>query len=209
MTLLLGALLTFYLLRDGSKGWSAVTRRFKGWRGETVDQAGQKAVTVLSGYMISTGALSAFGAITTAFIMFVLGLPLVIPIAFLSFILGFIPYIGGAIGTVLAFLIAIKAGTTEDIVIMAIWVVVFNIVQGSFLAPIVYGKAVSLHPAIVLISIPAGGQLAGVMGMFLAVPHHRDRGRRLAEPDRGHERSPARDRPGRQHRATRGAAGDP
>ena len=120
--------------------------------------------------MISTGALSAFGALTTAFIMWVLGLPLVLPIAFLSFILGFIPYIGGAIGTVLAFLIAVKAGTTEDIVIMAIWVVVFNIVQGSFLAPIVYGKAVSLHPAIVLISIPAGGQLAGVMGMFLAVP---------------------------------------
>ncbi len=170
VTLLLGALLTFYLLRDGSKGWASVTRRFKGWRGETVDRAGQKAVAVLSGYMISTGALSAFGAITTAFIMFVLGLPLVIPIAFLSFILGFIPYIGGAIGTILAFLIAIKAGTTEDIVVMAIWVVVFNIVQGSFLAPIVYGKAVSLHPAIVLISIPAGGQLAGIMGMFLAVP---------------------------------------
>jgi predicted PurR-regulated permease PerM len=170
ITLLLGALLTFYLLRDGSRGWATVTRRFKGWRGETVDLAGQKAVSVLSGYMISTGALSAFGALTTAFIMWVLGLPLVLPIAFLSFILGFIPYIGGAIGTVLAFLIAVKAGTTEDIVIMAIWVVVFNIVQGSFLAPIVYGKAVSLHPAIVLISIPAGGQLAGVMGMFLAVP---------------------------------------
>ena len=38
------------------------------------------------------------------------------------------------------------------------------------MGPIVYGKAVSLHPAIVLICIPAGMQLAGVMGMFLAVP---------------------------------------
>ena len=28
----------------------------------------------------------------------------------------------------------------------------------------------SLHPAIVLIVIPAGGELAGVLGMFLAVP---------------------------------------
>ena len=79
--------------------------------------------------------------------MGVLGLPLVLPIAFLSFILGFIPYIGGAIGTMLAFLVAVKVGTTQDIVIMAIWTVVFNIVQGSFIAPIIYGKAVSLHPA--------------------------------------------------------------
>jgi predicted PurR-regulated permease PerM len=53
---------------------------------------------------------------------------------------------------------------------MVIWTLVFNIVQGSIIAPLVYGKAVSLHPAIVLLAIPAGGQLAGVVGMFLAVP---------------------------------------
>ena len=170
VTLLLSALLTFYFLRDGNKGWSSITRRFHGWRGETVDHAGRKAISVLSGYMISTGALSAFGAITQAIIMAVLGLPLILPIAFLSFILGFIPYIGGAIGTILAFLVAVKVGSTQDIIIMAIWTVVFNIVQGSFIAPIIYGKAVCLHPAVVLICIPAGGQLAGVMGMFLAVP---------------------------------------
>ena len=170
VTMLLGALLTFYLLRDGSNGWASITRRFSGWRGETVDLAGQKAVSVLSGYMIGTGGLSAFGAITQAIIMFVLGLPLILPIALLSFILGFIPYIGGAIGTILAFLVAVKVGSTQDIIVMGLWTVVFNIVQGSFVAPIVYGKAVSLHPAIVLISIPAGGQLAGIMGMFLAVP---------------------------------------
>ena len=62
-----------------------------------MDLAGQKAVSVLSGYMVSTGALAAFGAISQAIIMWVLGLPLILPIAMLSFILGFIPYIGGAI----------------------------------------------------------------------------------------------------------------
>ena len=69
-----------------------------------------------------------------------------------------------------ALLITIAVGDTTDIVIMLIWTVVFNIVQGSIIAPLVYGKAVSLHPAIVLLAIPAGGQLAGVVGMFLAVP---------------------------------------
>jgi len=170
VTMLLGALLTFYMLRDGGRGWASVTSRASGWRSETIDTAGQRAVAVLSGYMVSTGVLSAFGAASTAVIMAILGLPLILPIAFLSFILGFIPYIGGAIGTFLAFFVAVKVGTTQDIIVMAVWVLVFNIVQGSFLGPVVYGKAVSLHPAIVLISIPAGGQLAGIMGMFLAVP---------------------------------------
>jgi hypothetical protein len=34
----------------------------------------------------------------------------------------------------------------------------------------VYGKAVSIHPAIVLLAIPAGAAVAGIAGMFLAVP---------------------------------------
>ena len=53
---------------------------------------------------------------------------------------------------------------------MAIYTLVFNIVQGNFVAPLVYGKTVSLHPAIVLLAIPAGGQTAGIIGMFLIVP---------------------------------------
>ena len=53
---------------------------------------------------------------------------------------------------------------------MGIWTAVLNVVQGSVIAPLVYGRAVSLHPAMVLIVIPAGGELAGILGMFLAVP---------------------------------------
>jgi predicted PurR-regulated permease PerM len=170
VTMLLGTLLTFYLLRDGPHGWASIIDHFSGWRRDTIDQAGQSAISVLGNYMISTGALAAFGAITTAVIMFFLGLPLILPIAMLAFILGFIPYLGSLLGTLLAFLVAVKVGTTQDIIVLAVWTLVFNIIQGSFIAPIIYGRAVSLHPAIVLIAIPAGGQLAGVLGMFLGVP---------------------------------------
>ena len=53
---------------------------------------------------------------------------------------------------------------------MAIFTIVFNIVQGNFVAPIVYSRVVSLHPAVVLAAIPAGNQIAGIVGMFLVVP---------------------------------------
>ncbi|MFL5689364.1 MAG: AI-2E family transporter [Chloroflexota bacterium] len=168
--LVLSAVLSFFVLRDGSRGWAALTRGLPGWRHDIVDRAGSRAVEILGGYMISTGVLSAFGAGTQFVIMVVLGLPLAAPVAVLSFFLGFIPYIGSFLATGVALLITIAVGDTSDIVIMVIWTVVFNIVQGSIIAPLVYGKAVSLHPAIVLLAIPAGGQLAGVVGMFLAVP---------------------------------------
>jgi len=127
-------------------------------------------VDVLGGYMIATGVISLFGAGTTWLLMIILGLPLALPIAVLSFFLGFIPYIGSFIATALAFLVTVAVGTTTDIAVMAIFTIVFNIAQGNFVAPLVYGRAVSLHPAVVLLAIPAGNAVAGVMGMFLVVP---------------------------------------
>lgn len=170
VVLLLATLLTYYLLRDGEGAGLAVLDRFGGPRRDDLQRVGERAVDVLGGYMIATGVISLFGAGTTWLLMIILGLPLALPIAVLSFFLGFIPYIGSFIATALAFLVTVAVGTTTDIAVMAIFTIVFNIAQGNFVAPLVYGRAVSLHPAVVLLAIPAGNAVAGVMGMFLVVP---------------------------------------
>ena len=120
--------------------------------------------------MVGTAAISAFGGITSGLIMVVLGLPLAIPIAVIGFFAGFIPYIGSFITTALALMVTLTFGTTTDVIVMLIFTVVFNIAQGNFVTPIVYGKSLSLHPAIVLMAIPVGNEVAGVLGMFLVVP---------------------------------------
>jgi predicted PurR-regulated permease PerM len=168
--LLLSGLLCFYFLLDGGRFWGNVRQRLHGDRLEEIDAAAGRAVNVLSGYMVGTGGVSLFGAVTQYLIMVVLGLPLALPLAVLAFILGFIPYIGSFVSTGLAFLVAIAVGTPEVIVIMAIYTIVMNIVQGNFVAPSVYSRAVNLHPAVVLMAIPAGSEVAGILGMFLAVP---------------------------------------
>jgi predicted PurR-regulated permease PerM len=168
--LLLSGLLCFYFLLDGQRFWGNVRGRLHGDRREEIGGAAGRAVTVLSGYMVGTGGVSLFGAVSQYLIMVLLGLPLALPLAVLAFLLGFIPYIGSFISTGLAFLVAIAVGTPEDIAIMAIYTIVMNIVQGNFVAPIVYSRAVNLHPAVVLMAIPAGSEVAGILGMFLAVP---------------------------------------
>ncbi len=168
--LIITALLAYFMLRDGDRGWAWITSHLDGWRRTQVTIAGDRAVTMLGGYMIATGVLGLFNAVTGFIVMTLLGLPLALPVAILSFFGGFIPYIGQFVTSLIAFLIAVAFGTTQDVIVMGIWTAVFNVVQGSVIAPLVYGRAVSLHPAIVLIVIPAGGALAGVLGMFLAVP---------------------------------------
>ena len=76
----------------------------------------------------------------------------------------------GFVSTGLAFLIAVAYGDATTVLIMGIYTIVFNIVQGNIVTPLVYRRAVHLHPAVILLAIPAGGALGGIAGMFLAVP---------------------------------------
>ena len=170
VVLLLSALVAFYFLRDGARGWANVIQRANHWRREALDRAGRDAVRILGGYMFGTAAISGVGAISQLAIMLILDLPFAVPVAVLSFIACFIPYYGGFVTTGLAFLIAVGYGTSTQIVIMFVYTIVFNLVQGNIVTPLVYNRAVHLHPAIVLLAIPAGGAVAGIAGMFLAVP---------------------------------------
>jgi predicted PurR-regulated permease PerM len=66
--------------------------------------------------------------------------------------------------------VTIATGTPTDVAIMVVWTLVFNLVTGNIVSPLVYGKTVHLHPAVVLVAIPAGSAIAGIVGMFLVVP---------------------------------------
>jgi putative heme transporter len=170
VAILLAVLLTFYLLKDGAIWWERALTGVSGRRRDLLDDIARRSAGILNGYMIGTGTISLFAAVTQWLIMVLLGLPLAFPVAVLTFFGNFIPYIGGAITTFVGFLVAVAVGSPTDIVLMAIYTLVINIVQGNFVAPLVYGKTVNLHPAIVLLAIPAGGQIAGIIGMFLIVP---------------------------------------
>ncbi len=167
---LLSGILAFYLLADGPAVWSRLLVRVPVARRADVDLAGTRAVSVLGGYMVGTAAISFVGAASQWLIMVILGLPLALPVFVLSFLLCFIPYVGGFISTGIAFLIALAVGSPVAVIVMLIWTVVFNIVQGNVVSPLVYGRTVHLHPAIVLVAIPAAASVAGMLGMFVVVP---------------------------------------
>ncbi|MCJ7709468.1 MAG: AI-2E family transporter [Chloroflexi bacterium] len=162
--------ITFFLLRDGPRWWQVILARFPEDRRRPAASIVGDSADVLSGYMVGTGAISLFAGVTAWLMMVLLGLPLALPVGVLTFFLSFIPYIGDAIATILAFLIAVAVGPTSDVIVMGVYTLVINIVQGNIVAPLVYKRTVSLPAAIVLLSVPAGAAVGGMMGMFLVVP---------------------------------------
>jgi predicted PurR-regulated permease PerM len=167
---LIGVILAFVALRDGPRTWTRLTGRLAPWRRDELDKAASQAVGVLSGYMLGTGAVSLFGAGTQWLLMVVLGIPLALPVFVLAFLGGYIPYFGSAITTFMADLLALSTGDAFTLVVFVGFTLVFNVVQGNIVQPLVFSRAVNIHPAVALLAIPAGGAIAGILGMFLVVP---------------------------------------
>src|SRR4029077_17814948 len=135
-----------------------------------VGTSGAKAARILNGSTLGTGLVSLVAGGLQFLLMTLLGLPLAFPVGVLTFFGGFIPYIGNFIATGLGFLIALAVGGPGTVAVMAVFTVIINIVIGNFVAPLVLGRTVSIHPAVVLLAAPAGAAIGGLIGVFLIVP---------------------------------------
>ena len=100
----------------------------------------------------------------------ILGVPLAIPLAVLTFLGGFIPIVGALVAGALSVLVALVSnGFTAALIVLAIIVAVQQL-EGNVLQPILQARSLGLHAAVVLLAVTAGSTLYGIAGAFLAVP---------------------------------------
>jgi putative heme transporter len=170
LNIVLAVILAFFFVKDGP--------RFLPWlSGVTGQKAGRHLSAVLErawatlGSFIRTQALVAL--IDGVFIgigLAILGVPLWLPLAVLTFFGGFIPVVGAFVAGALAVLIAlVTQGFTTALIALAIIIAVQQI-EGNVLQPILQSRSMGLHAAVVLLAVTAGGTLFGIAGAFLAVP---------------------------------------
>jgi predicted PurR-regulated permease PerM len=117
-----------------------------------------------------TAVVALLEAVVIGVTLLVLRVPLALPLSVLIFLGGFIPIVGAALIGGVAVLVALVAnGPVVALVVVAV-VVAINQLDGRVLQPMVLGRALSLHPLVVLLALAAGGILSGVVGAVLAVP---------------------------------------
>jgi predicted PurR-regulated permease PerM len=88
----------------------------------------------------------------------------------LVFIGGFFPIIGAFISGLFAVAVSLVSGGVGDALIILAVVVGVQQFEGNVLHPIVFKKALSLHPLLILLAIGVGSVAFGIVGAFLAVP---------------------------------------
>lgn len=168
--LALTLVLTFFFVKDGDRIAAWALTHVPPNRRAPATAAAARAWESLAGYLRGTAITGLIDAVLIGIGLLVLGVPLVLPLAILTFLGAFFPVVGAPLAGLLAVLVALVSGGPTDAVIVLALVFVVQQLESYLLAPGIMGRAVRLHPVVVLVVLTTGAITAGVVGAFLAVP---------------------------------------
>lgn len=167
--LALTALSLFFLLKDGPQ-----IRRFAeshlGVPLPVAQTVSQRVLQSLRGYFLGVTIVASFSAVVVAIGAAILGVPLIGTIVAVTFIGGFIPYLGAWSAAGFSVLIALGGAGPDAAAGMIVVQLLANGVLQQLVQPFAMGAALGIHPLAVLIVTIAGGALFGAVGLILAAP---------------------------------------
>lgn len=168
--LLLALFTTFFLVYDGERIWAWIVGVFPRRSRNHVHAAGTLAWATLTGYVRGTLLVATFDAVFIGLALLLLRIPLVVPLAVLTFFAAFIPLAGATAAGAAAVLVALVAKGPAAALLVLAAVIAVQQIEAHVLQPFVLGRAVALHPLAVVLAIAAGAILAGIPGALVAVP---------------------------------------
>lgn len=98
-----------------------------------------------------------------------LHVPYALSLGVITGLLEIIPFVGGFIGVALAILVALTVSPLTVVWVVVLYLIVTN-VEAHILVPLVYGRAVHLHPFLVIVALLVGAKAFGLLGALIAVP---------------------------------------
>lgn len=169
--LVLIPILAFFLLKDvESFRRSALQMLPRGrwrWRG---DEFFQDVNETLAAYTRAQLTACLFVGVVCALGFTVLGLPSGLVMGLIAGVFEFVPLLGPLVVAILAALLGTLHGGLFSALLILIFLGVLRIVQDYFIYPRLIGQGIHLHPLAVIFAILSGAELAGVAGIFLAIP---------------------------------------
>jgi predicted PurR-regulated permease PerM len=169
--LVLIPILSFFFLKDvDTFRRSALQMLPKGrwrWRG---DEFFQDINSTLAAYIRAQLTACLFIGVVCAIGFTLFGLPSPLVLGVIAGICEFIPLVGPLLMAIIAALAALIHGGMFLAFMVLVFLAVLRIVQDYVVYPRLIGQGIHLHPLAVIIAILSGAELAGVAGIFLAIP---------------------------------------
>ncbi|MEH1015909.1 AI-2E family transporter [Micromonospora sp. CPCC 206060] len=170
VTAVLAVFLMFFFLKDGPRFLPWLSRQLPGRLSADVPAVAARAWDTLGAFVRSQAFVGLLDAVLIGIGLWFVGVPLVLPLAVLTFVSAFVPIVGALFAGFVAVLIALVSnGPTDALIVLAIIVAVQQL-EGNVFQPMVQSRGLGLHAAVILLAVTLGGSLAGIVGSLLAVP---------------------------------------
>lgn len=168
--ILLILVLVFFFVKDGEKMCEFGLRQLREEHHDMARVLSIRAWVAMSGYVRGTALVALVDATIIGLGLVLIGVPLVAPLVLLVFFGAFLPLVGAVAAGAVATLVALVSGGPTDALLTLGVVVLVQQVEGDVVAPLVLGRAVSLHPVVILLALTAGAIIGGLIGAFLSIP---------------------------------------
>src|ERR1022692_1147373 len=168
--LVLMLFVTFFLIKDGERIWNWLLGAMRPDTARRVDRAGHASWLAVVYYMRGTVAVAAIHAIVVGLALWIMGVPLVFPLAVLVFLAAFVPLVGLLVAGALAIVVTLATKGWVDAIILLGVLIIEDQLEAHLLQPQVVGRVIRLHPLAVILSLAVGGVLAGIPGVVVAIP---------------------------------------
>jgi predicted PurR-regulated permease PerM len=167
--LVMTVLSLFFLLKDGPviRLWS---ERHMGVPPKVAHSITRRTAQSMRGYFLGVTIVALFSATLVGLGALLLGVPLAGTIAVVTFIGGYVPYLGAWGAGAFSVLLALGGSGTEAAAGMVVIQLLSNGPLQQLVQPVAYGAALGIHPLAVLVVTIAGGALFGAVGLILAAP---------------------------------------
>ncbi len=162
--------ITFFLLLDGGRLVNFGLAQMRPDHQERFRTMAGDVYRATGGYVAGALTLATCCGITTYIVLSLLGVPFAVPLAVLMAFLDLIPLVGSTIGGVLVAVVTLFSDFPTDTIIWVVFTLVYQQFENSVLQPLVYRRAVNLHPLAVILAILVGSTLLGVLGALVAIP---------------------------------------
>ncbi len=160
----------FFVLKDGPDISRWLLERIPLAYREEAREIGGRTRVVLRRYLVGVAIAGLVDAVLIGIALALIGVPLVLPLAVLTFFGGFFPIVGATVAGAVAALVALVTGDLSDALMVVGATVIVQQLEGNVVQPLVFDRAVRLHPLVTAWSVGAGLILGGLVGGFLAVP---------------------------------------
>lgn len=120
-------------------------------------------------WLVAQLGLSLLVGVVVTLGLWLLGVKYAITLGIIAAIMELVPVIGPILSGIVAFLIAVSESLTLGIYVIIFFFIVQQL-ENHILIPLLMKKAMRIHPVMVIIALIAGAQIAGFVGIILAVP---------------------------------------